>query len=359
MLQQFESIRTKQDKISGFYREASDAVAKLNKKEPDGLWIPNDVTGSSLQEVHGIGSRRMAHESQLIERMGQTFARALTATNFTTGGALVGTELLAGSLIELLLNAIRFLDGVTYLGGLVGNIAIPRVTGPTANSYWLPEGGTVSGADMTFAQLALVPHRLAATMAYDKQLVAQASLSVEALVRNYIARIMAVEKNRAMINGSGTNGQPLGLLNIPGVQVLNFATSGSPTFAEIVKFETAIETANADIGPMSWLTSPPVKGNLKSTAVVLTGATTVASVPIWKDDEVNGYPATATQNVPNNLVIMGVGSEYVVADWAGIDMVVNPYSLDLSGQIRLTVQQWTDNSVRHELAFCVSGNAGA
>jgi hypothetical protein len=92
---------------------------------------------------------------------------------------------------------------------------------------------------------------------------------------------------------------------------------------------------------------------------VLTGATTVASVPIWKDDEVNGYPATATQNVPNNLVIMGVGSEYVVADWAGIDMVVNPYSLDLSGQIRLTVQQWTDNSVRHELAFCVSGNAGA
>lgn len=343
--------------ISGLYKEASDAVAKLTRKDPDGVWIPDDVTGRSLQQIHGLGRNQMKNQASRIQQAAEHFARALTATNFTSGGALVGTDLLAGSLIELLLNKIQFLNGFTHLGGLVGNIAIPKVTGPVANSFWLPEGGTVTSNDMSFGQLGLTPHRLAATMAYDKQLVAQASLSVEALVRDYIARIMAVEKNRAMINGSGAAGQPFGLLNIAGVQSVTTTAGTGLTWAQVVNFKTVLGTANADmLGELSWLTTPAAEGNLASLPKI---GTTFPVFMLDDNGKVRGYELNTTNNVPGNLLIFGVGSEFIVADWAGIDIVVNPYSLDTSGQIRVTVQQWTDNGARHEVAFAVGTSAAA
>lgn len=345
-------------KPAGHYLEASKAVTKLmDGKEPDGMWIPQDVLVKGLQEIHGLGKVSMEREHDNVNRL----VRALTATNFSAGGALVGTDLLSGSLIDLLLNNIAFLDGVTYMGGLVGNVAIPRITGPVANSFWLPEGGTVTSNDMSFSQLVLTPKRLASLMVYDKQLVAQASLSVEAVVRNYLARIMAVEKNRAMVNGSGTNGQPLGLLNTPGVQTVAFANAGAPSWKEIVNFETLIEQANADtLGSRSWLTAPGAKGNLKTTGRALTGANVVVAVPIWMDDNtMNGYSAATTQNVPNNQVLFGAGGDFVVGDWAGIDMVVDPYTFSDKAQIRVTINMWTDQGVRHEVAFVVSTNNAA
>lgn len=345
-------------KIPGQYLEASAEVTKLMRgREPEGLWIPQDVLSKGLQEIHGLGRNSMARHSGEIQQL----ARALTATNFSAGGALVGEQLLAGSYIELLLNKIAFLEGTTYLGGLVGNIAIPRNTGPVANSFWLPEGGTVSSNDMSFSQLVLTPKRLSSLMVYDKQLVAQASLSVEALVRDYFARIMAVEKNRAMINGSGTNGQPLGLFNTPGVQTVTFNIAGAPTWKEIVNFDTLVEQANADtLGMRSWLTAPGAKGNLKTTGRALTGANVVVAVPIWMDDNtMNGYSADTTQNVPGNQVLFGSGSEFVVGDWAGIDMVVDPYTYSDRAQIRVTINMWTDQGVRHEVAFVISTNNAA
>lgn len=336
-------------KIDDFYKEKSGDVAKLTKRDPEGIWIPDDVSGRSLDEIHGLGNRAVKNIGERIEQL----ERAMTVSVFSAGGALVGTDLLAGSLIQLLLNKVSFLNGFIHLGGLVGNVAIPKVTGGQT-AYWLPEGGTVTASQMVFAQLGLLPHRLVASTAFDKQLVAQASLSVEALVRDTIARIMAVEKNRAMINGSGSSGEPLGLLNITGVQS-NDTTANAPTWAQIVNFETKIGTANADLGPMSWLYSPAVQGNLKSLPKIGT------TFPIFmqEGDKVNGYPVNTTNNVPSGLGIFGVGSEFIVADWAGIDIVVNPYSLDTSGQIRITVQMWTDNGCRHEVAFVVSDDTMA
>ena len=359
--------------LSGFYKEASEAVTKMKRgQEPDGFWIPDDVTTMSLSEANGLGRNAEQRHAEQIGQLIRAFAprnRALNATNFAVGGALVGTDLLAGSLIELLLNKIVFSQmGLTYLGGLVGNIAIPKITGPTANTFWLPEGGTVTGTDISFAQLGLTPHRLASVQAYDKQLVAQASLSVEALVRDYIARLMAVEKDRAMINGSGTNGQPLGLLNIPGVQVVGNHSGTGMLWSDIALFLTALGTANADeLGMKAWLTTPAARGNLTTLPKLGTASPYPSFMMDMVDGDIQGmpvgkmmgFPVAVSNNVPSNSLIFGTPGEFVVADWAAIDMVVNPYSLDTSAQVRITVTQWTDFGLRHEVAFAVGQNPAA
>jgi HK97 family phage major capsid protein len=349
--------------LDGLEKEASDATAKLLRKEPDGFFIPEDWSNRSLREIHGLGETEMSRQTEMLRQfLFQT--RTLTAGNFPSAGALVGVDLLAGSLIELLRNKQVFGSlGTTNLGGLTGNVAIPRQTG-ASTAYWLPEGGSVTASDQTFNQLGLTPHRLAAQTAYDKQLLAQASISVEAMVRNDIALQMALKKDLAILVGTGTAGEPLGIYNTTGVQTVTF--SGAATWAKILEFETNLATANADqTGMPVWITSPAVRGKWKNAPKI---AASTFPIFLWGDDnQVNGYgtavsnqvSANASGSVPANAVYYGVPSEIIDATWAGIDTVVNPYSLDSTGQIRLTIQMFVDLALRHAPAWVVSTDSGA
>ena len=236
------------------------------------------------------------------------------------------------------------------------NIAIPKQTG-AATAYWLGEGATASASDQTFAPLGMMPHRLVARTAYDKQLLAQSTPSVEALVRNDLARVLALKKDLACLTGSGSAGEPLGILNTTGVQTVTFGAA--PTWAKVVEFETDIATANADqTGIPVWVTSPAVRAKWKTTAKI--GST--FPVFLWSDDNtVNGYKAYVTNQVASatNLVYFFVPSELVIADWAGTDVVVNPYTYDAQGQIVTTITQYTDIGTRHPVAFVVSTDSGA
>lgn len=327
--------------LTGVEKDMSDATAKRLGKDPDGFFIPEDYSRRSLQEIHGISTRN------------------LTAGNFASAGALIGTDLLAGSLIELLRNKQVFASlGTTNLGGLVGNIAIPRQSGG-ATAYWLGEGATVSESDQTFQQIGMTPHRLVAQTAYDKQLVAQASVGVEAMVRNDIAIVTALKKDLAILTGSGAGGEPLGIANTTGVQTVTF--SGAATWAKVVEFETDLATANADqTGIPVFITSPAVRGKWK-TILKASGALVNSASFLWDMDMVNGYRGVVSNQIASatNLVYFGVPSEIVDATWAGIDVVVNPFSLDSTGQIRVTVTQWTDIALRHGPAWIQSTDSGA
>lgn len=328
--------------LEGLEKEASDAQAKLLRKDPDGFFIPEDWSSRSLGDIHGMN---------IAQR--DAMQRSLTAGNFTSAGALIGTDLLGGSLIELLRNKTVMLSlGVTSLGGLVGNVAIPRQSGG-ATAYWLAEGSSVTASDQQFQQLALTPKRLSAATGYDKQLLAQASVSVEAIVRNDIALVMALKKDLAMINGLGAAGEPQGILNQASVGTVTFGAA--PTWAKVVSFETTLATANADqTGTPVWVTTPAVRGAWKTTAKI--GST--FPIYLWDGDMVNGYKAYVTNQVPSDKVLFGVPSELIDATWAGIDVVVDPYSLSTSAQIRTVVNMWTDLALRHGPAWVVSTDAG-
>lgn len=316
--------------IEGLEREASDAVAELTKRQPDGFYIPDDV---------------MSH-------------RDLSAGDATKGGFTVGTDLLSGSMIDLLRNKMLVARmGVTTLGGLVGNIAIPKTTGG-AIAYWVPETGEINKTDQSFGQLGLTPHRLGADTAFSKELVMQSSIDVEAFVRADLMRVLALEKDRAALNGLGSAGEPIGIMNETGINTITFG--GAATWADIVDFETQIATANADVNSMNFMTSPAVRGKWKTVEkFASTGMT------LWEKGtergvgEVNGYPAFATNQIPGNRVIFGNWSDLVLADWAGVDVVVDPYSLKKLAQIEVTINIWTDNGIRNAVSFCVSTDTGA
>lgn len=316
--------------LTGLEKECNEEARKKYKREitDNGFIIPHDVivTGN----------------------------RALTAGSNTAGGFTVGTNLLGGSFIELLRNK-TILDktGAQTLGGLVGNIAIPKQSGG-ATAYWLSENGTVTASDQSFGQLVAAPNRLSADTLYSKELVMQTSLDIEGLVRNDIARQMAIEKDRAALHGLGAAGEPLGIFNSSGLAT-SVTFGAAATWAKILEFETNLATGNADAGSMAFVTSPGSRAKWKAIARFSS-----TNTPIWQDDNtVNGYRAFATNQIASNKVVFGNWNDLVVFEWAGIDVVVDPYSAKKTGQIEVTVTLWTDIGIRHGASFCISTDSGA
>jgi hypothetical protein len=57
--------------------------------------------------------------------------------------------------------------------------------------------------------------------------------------------------------------------------------------------------------------------------------------------------------------VFGNWNDLIVAEWAGMDVVVDPYSAKKTGQIEVTMTLWTDIGIRHGASFCISSDSGA
>jgi HK97 family phage major capsid protein len=307
--------------------EVSDEVAKSSGRATQGLYIPHDV---------------MTHK------------RALTTNVFSAAGALVETGPQGQSLIELLRNQMYVVAmGARVISGLKGNLAIPSQTGG-ATAAWLSEDATITASQQTVGQVSLTPHRLAAATAFTFQLLAQSTPDVESFVREDLMKVLAIAKDLAALSGSGVSGQPLGIAALPGKSTsVTLAGANSMTYANAVQFETNVATANALNGSLGYLTSVATKGNSKLVAEIAAAN----SIPVWKNDMVNGYKALATNQLTTlPSVIYGNWNDLIIADWGagGNEVIVDPYSLSMQGQVRIVIQHLTDTAVRHAKSFSIS-----
>lgn len=321
----------KAQEAAAFEIEASRAAAEKLGKTPQGIIVPVDVLRAGFQ-------------------------RDLTVGTSTAGGHTVGTNLLAGSFIEVLRKKmVTQRLGARVLNGLVGNIAIPRQTGG-ATAYWVAESGAPTESQQAFDQVTMSPKTLGAFVDISRKLMLQSSIDVEAFVRDDIAKIIALEADRAALYGSGSSNQPLGLKNVSGINTKDFAAM-APTFAEIVALETEVAADNADIGALKYLMNARGRGTLKTTEK----ATNTAQF-IWGNDNlVNGYAAEVSNQVEGNGsstedYFFGNWDDMVIGFWSGIDLMVDPYTNSTSGTVRIVALQDMDIAVRHPESFCRGAN---
>lgn len=352
--------------LTGVEKESHTEMTKrFGAKHFNGIAVPFDVQNRSTEETYELNSAGFRALSNEVNHL----KRTLQATTFTAGGALVPTELLPGSFIDILRNA-RLMGQGPYklieMNGLQGNITIPKQTG-TTTAYWLPEGGTNTASQLALAQLALSPHRMGVRTSYTKQLLIQSSIGVEMLVRQDAALTMAVEEDRVIIQGSGVAGEPLGIINTSGVGA-GVTFGGNATRGDFVNFEYLLENANVRFGPAAYLTTPLTKSYLRNTLMV---SASTFPIYIWDDEKtvpdiggavggtILGQVAYATKNAPaSNVVIYGVwNNNAMLARWGALDLVVNPYTGDAQETIYLTWNEWMDFGVRYPQAYQVSTDA--
>ena len=314
-------------RFDGLEYEASEAAKKRYGRNSDGLVIPTDV---------------LNHASK----------RALNVGTATAGGNTVATDLLGASFIDLLRNAsVLSQTGATYLNGLQGDVAIPRQSG-AATAYWLTEVAAVTDSAQTVDQVTMTPKGLSAQTTFSKQLLAQSSIDIEQFVRNDLATVLAIAQDLAAVNGSGSSGQPTGILGVSGVG--SVASGGtSAAYTDMVNLEKEVAVDNALSGSLSYVTNAKLIAKLKRTEI----ATNTAKF-VYEDGNVNGYPMYMSNQLPatystntKSAVIFGNFSDLLIGNWNGIDVVVDPYTAAGNRQVKIVTSLWTDVAVRHPESF--------
>jgi HK97 family phage major capsid protein/HK97 family phage prohead protease len=288
----------------------------------------------------------------LVQRSAGMQKRDLNVANNAQGGYMVGTEIRPESFIELLRNRMMVRQlGARVLSGLEGNITIPKQTG-AGTAYWVNEGGDVTESTQAIGQVAMSPKTVGGYTEFTRRMLLQSSPDVENFVRDDLAQILAIGIDRAALRGSGTGGEPLGILNTTGIGSVTI-TTGTFTFAKLVDLETEVAIDNADLGSLAYLASATDRGIMKKTE-----KSSSTGQYIWNNmagmpgvGEVNGYPAYASNQLAADSVIFGNWAELIIGEWGVLDLNVNPYKKDQSGGVCVTALQDVDIAVRHPESF--------
>lgn len=287
----------------------------------------------------------------------------LTTTGTNTGKETVFTEY--GEFIDLLRNvSVVARMGARTLTDLRGPITFPKQTG-ASTAYWVGEnpGADVTQSNPTFGTMTMSPKTLQATGAVSRQLLVQSTPDVEGLVREDLAAVHALGWDLAALHGTGAANDPTGVYVAASVNAV--AMGGVPTFGKLVDMETEINKDNALISNMGFVTTSGMAGKMRQT---LESATAGARW-IWDGNAMEGimagYRAVSSNQVKANLgvgtnehgIVLGNWADMLIGMWAGMELIVDPYTLAGQGLVKVTSYQMCDVGLRRAESFCKATGA--
>lgn len=276
--------------------------------------------------------------------------RTLIAGTAAQGGDLVATDLI--SFIDILrVRSVALRAGVMTMGGLVGQVAIPRKT--TAGSVgFIAEAGTATASELVLGQLTLTPKTLAGYQEFSKQLLMQSTPDVETLVRQDLADGIAVKIDNAVIWGTGAN-NPTGIRYTSGIGTANPTAGTAVVYADALRFQSTVAAANALAEGFTYLSTPAV-------AALLMGKprfATTGDTPIWEgnmlDGMIAGMRALSSNQVGSGCTLAGDFAQTVLAQWAGLEVEVNPYANFQAGIVGVKATMYADVGVRQAGAYAI------
>ncbi len=289
-----------------------------------------------------------------------------TKTN-AEGHYLVGDRILDP--IEYLRNASVVLRlGAEMLSGLKGGVGIP-VQSAASSASWVSEnpGSDVAQTDSSFGQIRPAPKTLQSTTAYSRQLLSESSIDVERFLRRDLAQASAAGLDAGAINGTGTSGQPVGLLRVADTNSYAIGTDGgAPTGLALSSLEQMIADNNADLGPLGWATTPTMRNKLRQTPLF-----TNSTVPCWVSDEgvdyCLGQRAIVSRNIPQGLtkgvnndahaIVAGFWPAMAIAQWSVLAILPDEFAQKRRVLIEVTSYLLCDVAIRRPQCFGIIADA--
>lgn len=253
--------------------------------------------------------------------------------------ATAGQEIVAEDKLNILeplrANLVMVEAGANYMTGLVGNVSIPAYSG--TNVGWAGEIAAASDGAGTFSEVTLEPKRITAYLDVSKQFLLQDSVSAEALLKNDIVKAIS-NKLEATILGdaAGSTTQPEGIFN-------GASEIADTSYTTMVGLIQTLEEANVN-GEIKYIVSPAIKAKLKTTS-----KDSGSGLFVMENGEVDGIPVLSTSACKG--IVVGNFEDYVIGQWGGIDLTIDPYSQATNGKVRLVVNAYFDAKPRRAEAF--------
>ena len=326
--------------LRGREREVTEEIERRTGQRTSGFYMPSHGWGNLKQRAYKVGTASL-------------------------GGDLVATNKMPEEFIDVVRNqlAVSQLGARTMEGLPKGNIEIPkRDTGATA--YFIAGDGDDSVTESTgsFSTVNLTPKTIGCFSKYSRLMEMQALPEVEALLRIDMIEAIAQKIDQTAINGTGSSNQPTGILNTTGIGSVALATNGAaPTIDKLIdlKGEVAIDSLDADnagflINSKTEKTLSKLKDSdgryLLDPYVSYVGEASLCGRRVVTS---NNVPSNLTKGSVSNLsaIIYGDFSQLMIAMFANIEVLIDPYSDFASGKVGIRALASFDIGVRQAPAF--------
>lgn len=238
------------------------------------------------------------------------------------GGYLVSEELAPGDTFvgALLASSVAVSMGISRLG-LMGQAAIPSVTGGIS-TYWLPaEATAITESQFTFGLGVATPKSVGAYCELSGNFLKQTSPAAQNFVLSEMGRAVAAELDSKIISGSGASGQPLGILNTSGI---GSVTGTSLAWGGVLDAIKTAEDANAIVTPerAGWAIAPDAARLLRARE-----RATGNGGFILGDNGIAGYKTMTSNSVPAGTAIFADWSGALILSWGILEIGSDPYGV--------------------------------
>jgi len=292
----------------------------------------NGATKEIIDEMRSTGGYQgiPVPYAALEQRAGETIASGVTSPE-TIRPTI--DRIFAGSVAEKL--------GVQRISIAQGSVAYPVATSGAVFGWQTTELGDV-GAQKKYqtTERSLSPDQTGgAQMLISRKALKQSGAGLEAAIRRDLQATIGAELDRVVINGTGTTGEPLGI--VPGAVTYGIATetqspTAEATWAMFRKEVIAFMEANAisGAGAVNLALTPAIWGDLDDAYITNTAVTE------W-DRLVKhvGNPAISN-TIPSASAIMTANVQGVppgvLGLYGGIDLIRDVYTKAASGSLVLT-----------------------
>lgn len=133
-----------------------------------------------------------------------------------------------------------------------GPVHIPKLVSMTAPS-WHGENELIAEVGATFGEVTLLngTKSLKSITRFSNELARSSVVALDQTLRDKMVLDVAAKIDTAFFTGTGTSGEPLGLLNYTGVQTMT--TVGALTLDKLLDAVALMYTANVDTSRLRWV----------------------------------------------------------------------------------------------------------
>jgi HK97 family phage prohead protease/HK97 family phage major capsid protein len=231
--------------------------------------------------------------------------------------------------------------GVRRLTGLTGDVSIPVQSGNVTASEASSEAVAIDSTNISLSSVTLSPDRLSAHTKVSQQLLAQNSFDLQAFLADDIRRGLELQYNTKLKNVieaiTETDGTDVDAADVPylleeALRDAGVDYEGAYFLMEAGAFKT-LRRATLDAG--SGLMAAPDRNN------------------------VIGYPALVSSLFTDDNVYMVQPADLAVAEWGGINIMVDPYTEAHKDVVRIVANMYVDCAILRAAGVKGYTNLGA
>jgi HK97 family phage major capsid protein len=301
--------------------------------------------------------------------------RALSTGSDSDGGYLVPAQAMPEFIEMFRAEAVCIRMGARVIDGLTGApVTFTRQTGG-ATAYWVGENKEITESALTVGELKMIPKKVAALTKLSNELIRLSNPGAEALVRQDFAVALGLAVDVATLRGSGSENQPQGIANTPGINKVTLGDNGGlPDFDTFTDMEYEVSVDNALRGQLGFVFHPAVRRLLKKLKIAQFNGDTSGEYVIapFSDAQLEaylGYKFGMSTQIPTDLtkgeatncteLYFGNWAEVLIGQWLGFEILAS----NVAGTAFAADQTWAriisqvDIALRHAESMCLCRDA--